>query len=215
MLKANNLNAVGAGKLVAFCAVLIFLVGNASLASETAEAGEASRLWGFIPLVRNNPCVEPYRQVAVSPPLEGTSDSNVGFPWRGLYGYCVSQFGRWSLHQDWVVSYQDAYPRGDLSGGSGVSFGTDLSFQWRHAYGNTLTPYYEMGGGIQYTLGTPFPADGSRFMFTINVGAGLLIPLRPNLRLNAAIRYLHVSNANVVRKNSGYDGLQLFIGLRW
>ncbi|MDH3746857.1 MAG: acyloxyacyl hydrolase [Gammaproteobacteria bacterium] len=169
----------------------------------------------IIPYVRHNPCAEPYRQLAASPPLQGTSDGGEGFPWRILYGYCVAQSGRMSLHQDWVVSYLDATPQGDAPGGDGVSFGTDFSVQWRHKRGASVTPYYELGGGVQYAAGTPFPAHGSRWTFTTNVGAGLLILLRPNLRLNTAIRYLHISNAGLFSENAGYDAFHMVVGLRW
>jgi hypothetical protein len=132
-----------------------------------------------------------------------------------LYGYCVAQNGRLSFHQDWVVSYFDATAQGGAPGGEGVSFGTDLAFQWRHEQGATVTPYYELGGGIQYAAGTAFPAHGSRWMFTVNVGVGVLIPLKPTRQLNMAIRYLHISNAGLWSDNAGYDALHMVIGVRW
>jgi hypothetical protein len=52
-------------------------------------------------------------------------------------------------------------------------------------------------------------------MFTINVGAGFLIPLKPNLQLNTAIRYLHISNAGSLPDNAGYDAFHMVIGVRW
>ena len=160
-------------------------------------------------------CSEPYLQLVLSPPLRGTSDGDEGFPWRVLYGYCIVQRGRWTLHQDWVVSYLDADPKGGAPGGDGVSLGSDLSIQWRHRLGATLTPYYELGLGLQYAAGTPFPANASRWMFTINAGAGLFVPLKPELQLNAAVRYLHISNAGLFGENAGYDALHLVVGIRW
>jgi hypothetical protein len=198
-----------------FYVALVCGVSGDAWAEETAEQGAANRALSFIPYIRNNPCKEPYRQLAVSPPLKGTNDGGEGFPWRALYGYCVAQTGRLTLHQDWVVSYLDVEPKGDLEGGDGVSFGTDFSFLWQHRAGNSFTPYYELGGGIQYAAGTAFPVDGSRWMFTINAGAGFFIPVQSNRQLNLAIRYLHISNAGVWSNNEGYDALHLLIGLRW
>lgn len=212
---ADNPNMVDAGKLFGCCVALTFSVCSASFALEPEEGEATNRVWDLIPVVRNNPCTEPYRQLAVSPPLQRTSHGDEGYPWRVLYGYCVTQNGRLSLHQDWVVSYFDATAQGDAPGGEGVSFGTDLAFQWRHKRGASLTPYYEMGGGIQYAAGTPFPAHGSRWMFTINVGVGILVPLKPALQLNTAIRYLHISNAGLWPDNAGYDAFHIFIGVRW
>ena len=186
-----------------------------AFAAESEEGSTANRVLSFIPFVKNNPCAEPYSQLAASPPLQGTSDRSKGYPWRAMYGYCIAQSGRLTLHQDWVVSYLDAKPQGDAPGGDGVSFGTDFSFQWRHSQGAAFTPYYELGGGIQYAAGTSFPADGSRWMFTINAGAGFLIPLKPNLQLNTAIRYLHISNAGSLPENAGYDAFHMVIGVRW
>jgi opacity protein-like surface antigen len=186
-----------------------------AFASEAEENSATNRVLSFIPFVRNNPCAEPYSQLAASPPLQGTSDGDEGFPWRAMYGYCVAQSGRLSLHQDWVVSYLDSTPQGNAPGGDGVSFGTDFSFQWRHRLGASFTPYYELGGGIQYAVGTSFPAHGSRWMFTINAGAGFLFPLKPNLQLNTEIRYLHISNAGILAENAGYDAFHIVIGVRW
>ena len=196
--------------------IAALLLSCASLSEAGTAAGStANRVLGFIPYVRDNPCTEPYRQIAVSPPLKSTSDGGEGFPWRVLYGYCVAQSGRFSVHQDWVASYLDAEPQGDAPGGTGVSLGSDFSMQWKHRHGDRFSLYYELGAGIQYAAGTPFPAHGSRWMFTINAGAGFLIPLRTALMLNTAIRYLHISNAGLVSDNAGYDAFHLVIGVRW
>lgn len=203
------------GRLFGCCIALTYFVCEAPYASETEESQVTDSALSFIPYVRKNPCAEPYRQLAVSPPLKGTSDGGEGYPWRFLYGYCVAETGRLSVHQDWVVSYLDVNPTGGAPGGEGVAFGTDFSLQWRHKKGTSFTPYYELGLGIQYAAGTPFPAHGSRWMFTINAGAGLLIPLKPKLQLNTAIRYLHISNAGWLGDNAGYDALHMVIGIRW
>ena len=160
-------------------------------------------------------CIEPYRQVAASPPLQGTSDGGEGFPWRLAYGYCISQYARLTLHQDWVLSYLDARPQGDAPGGDGVSFGTDVALHWQHRRGREVTPYYELGVGIQFAAGTAFPAHGSRWNFTLNVGAGVLIPVSTSRSLNLALRYLHLSNAGLSSKNAGYDAVHMLIGVRW
>lgn len=203
------------GKLIRCCIALSFFACVVAHASETEEDSAAYRALSFIPYVRKNPCAERYRQLAASPPLQGTSDGGEGYPWRALYGYCVAQTGRLSLHQDWVISYHDATPQGDAPGGDGVSFGTDFSVQWHHKQSTSFTPYYELGGGIQYAAGKRFPAHGSRWMFTTNAGAGFLIPLKPNLGLNMAIRYLHISNAGLMSENAGYDAFHLVVGIRW
>lgn len=195
-----------------FWLILHCITGSPGLASGTSNDSYLS----FIPFIRERPCIDNrYRQLAASLPLAGTSDGGEGHPWRAMYGFCVAQKGRFSLHQDWVVSYLDVQPLAGAPGGEGVSFGTDFSIQWRHRTGASLTPYYELGTGIQYAAGTPFPAHGSRWTFTLNAGAGILMPLAPQRQLNVAVRYLHLSNAGVFPNNAGYDSYHFVVGLRW
>ena len=212
----------GVRKLVKRCrsgagTLALFLLFSSYAAATEAEApGAANRLLSFIPFIGNNPCTNHrYRQLAVSLPLAGTADGGEGHPWRAMYGFCVARKGRLSLHQDWVVSYLDVEPQRDLPGGDGVSFGTDFVLQWRQKRRLSFTPYYELAGGVQYAAMTPFPAHGSRWMFTINAGAGLLFPLTAHLQLKTAIRYLHISNAGLLPENAGYDAFHTVIAISW
>jgi hypothetical protein len=196
--------------------VLTLFVGSPGFASEAEESHTGATYLGFIPFIREHPCGDgSYRQLAASLPLQGTSDGGEGHPWRAMYGLCVARKDRLSLHQDWVISYLDVQPVGDAPGGDGVSIGTDFSFQWRHRQDASLTPYYELGIGVQYAAITPFPAHGSRWTFTINAGAGILFPVAQNLQLNTAVRYLHMSNAGLFPDNAGYDAFHFVIGIRW
>ena len=179
------------------------------LASATAAAQESGQT------VETGHCDEAYRQFAISPPLQKTSSGDEGFPWRGLYGYCVVQWGRLSLHQDWVVSYLDATPQGDAPGGTGVGLGTDFSLLWHLRRAGSIRPYVELAAGIQYAAGTSFPAHGSRWMIPSNVGVGALMPLNDTLQLNLGIRYMHISNAGLLQGNAGYDAIHLLVGVRW
>ena len=214
MKKAHNSSIVRQRILTAIGILSALLACSVAWAGE-ARPNAANRVLSFIPWIDNNPCLPGYRQLALSPPLKGTADGGEGYPWRALFGYCVAQSGRLSLHQDWVLSYLDATPQGDSPGGTGVGLGTEFSLQWRHRTGDAWTPYYEAGGGIQYAAGTPFPAHGSRWMFTLTAGAGLLFPLKRGREFNAAVRYLHISNGGLLPENAGYDALHLFVGLRW
>ncbi len=209
--KDLKLRYVGIGWLA-----LKFFIGNPGFASDPEASGTNTGYMSFIPFIREHPCSSSrYRQLVASLPLQATSDGDEGHPWRAMYGLCVAQKGRLSLHQDWVISYLDVQPVGDAPGGDGVSFGTDFSFQWHHERGVSFTPYYELGGGIQYAAVTPFPAHGSRWTFTINAGAGILIPVTRKRQLNAAVRYLHLSNAGLFRNNAGYDAFHFVVGVRW
>jgi hypothetical protein len=156
-----------------------------------------------------------YRQAAVSLPAIQVSSAEVGHPWRTMYGYCLLGSKRLVLHQDWVLSYLDAEPIGSIPGGTGIGIGTDLLVRWHPDWRPSLVPYIDVGGGIQFAAGNSFPADGSRWMFTLHGGAGWLIPLRRDRQASVTLRYLHISNAGVADNNSGYDVVHLVLGWRW
>ena len=156
-----------------------------------------------------------YRQAGVSVPIVQVSSAEVGHPWRATYGYCLRGWERWVLHQDWVLSYLDAEPIDDYSGGQGVGIGTDMLFRWHPDWRPSLVPSIDIGIGVQFAAGTSFPADGSRWMFTQHVGAGWLIPLSKDREASVALRYLHISNAGFLGENSGYDVVHLVLGIRW
>jgi len=103
------------------CLVLQFFIGNTVFAAEPQTPNTDSRYLGFISFVRSHPCVASrYRQLAASFPWQGTSDGGEGHPWCAMYGFCVAQKGRFSIHQDWIVSYLDVEPDGDEPGCVGV-----------------------------------------------------------------------------------------------
>ena len=156
-----------------------------------------------------------YRLAAVSVPLKSTSDGGEGHPWRLLYGYPLLQRGSFSIHQDWVLSYLDAKPIRGADGGTGIGIGTDFALRWFLNPGASITAYFELGNGLQYAAGTAFPAHGSRWQITTNVGVGVLGPMRGKRRLSAAIRYLHMSNGGLSDDNAGYDAVHLMVGVHF
>ena len=156
-----------------------------------------------------------YRQAGISAPAIQVSSAEVGHPWRAMYGYCLLGRNRLVLHQDWVLSYLDAKPIDDIPGGTGIGLGTDLLLRWHPTWRPSLVPHMDVGGGIQFAAGNSFPADGSRWMFTLHAGAGWLIPMQHGREGSITLRYLHVSNAGLVDNNSGYDVVHLVLGVRW
>ncbi len=156
-----------------------------------------------------------YRQASISLPAVQVSSKEVGHPYRAMYGYCLIGGKRFLVHQDWVLSYLDADPVGGNPGGSGVGLGTDLLLRWHPNWRPSLIPYVDAGIGIQYSAGTSFPADATRWNFTLHGGAGWLIPTRRDRQMNLSVRYLHISNGGVSDTNSGYDVVHLVLGLRW
>ncbi|MDJ0940082.1 MAG: acyloxyacyl hydrolase [Woeseiaceae bacterium] len=156
-----------------------------------------------------------YRSAGVSVPAYQVSSKEVGHPWRALYGYCLVSSKRFVVHQDWVLSYLDADPIDTNPGGDGIGLGTDFFVRWHPDWRPSLVPYVDMGIGLQYAAVHPFPADGSRWMFTLHAGPGWLIPLRDDRQASLTLRYLHISNAGWTGENSGYDVVHVVLGMRW
>ena len=114
--KDLKLRYVGIGWLA-----LKFFIGNPGFASEPEASDTNTGYISFIPFIREHPCIySRYRQLVASLPLQATSDGDEGHPWRAMYGLCVAQKGRLSLHQDWVISYLDVQHVGDSHVGDGV-----------------------------------------------------------------------------------------------
>ena len=156
-----------------------------------------------------------YRQASVSLPAIQVSSKEVGHPYRALYGYCLKGGERFVLHQDWALSYLDADPVGTFPGGSGAGVGTDLLLRWHPDWQPSLVPYLDAGAGIQFAAGTAFPADATRWNFTVHGGVGWLIPTKRDRQFNLSLRYLHISNGSIGDKNSGYDVVHFVLGMRW
>ena len=93
--KDLKLRYVGIGWLA-----LKFFIGNPGFASEPEASDINTGYMSFIPFIREHPCIySRYRQLVASLPLQATSDGDEGHPWRAMYGLCVAQKGRLSLHQ--------------------------------------------------------------------------------------------------------------------
>ena len=156
-----------------------------------------------------------FKQLAASLPVERLSDDNEGDPWRFMYGNCAARVGKLRIQQDWVISYLDARPQEGYEGGVGYGVGTDLNFVWQSSISATADYFVDLGGGYQYAFDVPFPSNGSRSMFTINFGGGVIFGPEQGLRYRFGVRYMHVSNAALFPKNSGYDGIHIVLGTQW
>ncbi len=77
-----------------------------------------------------------------------------------------------------------------------------------------FVPYLEAGAGI---LGSsdPLPEATSRFNFTPQGGIGFQI-MQPGARaIQMGVRYHHISNAGLARRNPGINSLYFFTGISW
>jgi hypothetical protein len=115
-----------------------------------------------------------------------------------------------------VNEVADKNPSPDVKGGNSHSLGLDLLLRWTFLKKPHASYYVEAGSGFQtMQSGPPFPADGSDENFTVLLGPGVLVPTGVANRLRFSLQWFHISNANLFPNNSGYDGLQLTVGLEW
>ncbi|MFZ4760897.1 MAG: acyloxyacyl hydrolase [Burkholderiaceae bacterium] len=125
-------------------------------------------------------------------------------------GACAATRGPLSLQFDAVLSGIDAFPHAGVGGGRALGVGVDGVLRWRLF--DERRWFVEAGGGLQYAIGSSFPADGTHFQFTAIGGVGRTFELGAQRSLQVGVRWFHISNANLLPSNSGYDALQLVIG---
>jgi hypothetical protein len=77
------------------------------------------------------------------------------------------------------------------------------------------SPYLELAGGGVITNTNIPPGDTSDFNFTVRIGAGIQIHSGQRNALDLSCRWLHISNANLGRRNPQFNGLQLSVGYHW
>jgi len=130
---------------------------------------------------------------------------------RFALGACAASRGPLTLQFDGVVSAIDAAMHIGSGGGRAVGVGVDALLRWR--LGEARRWFVEAGGGVQYAVGVSFPADGTHFQFTVISGVGRSLDLGGGRSLQLGLRWFHISNANLLPSNSGYDSLQLTVGL--
>lgn len=137
-----------------------------------------------------------------------------GDPLRLAVGKCVHRAGNRRLFVDGVLSYVDAADHGGAGGGVALGVGVDVVLRWDLAV-TRLAVYAELGGGLQNTSGSSFPSNGTHANFTVIAGLGLPLSSRARRSVTLGMRYFHVSNANMLPENSGYDAFQVVLGHQW
>jgi hypothetical protein len=72
-----------------------------------------------------------------------------------------------------------------------------------------------MSGGAAFTTRNVPPGRTDDFNFTATVGSGVMIYTRPKQAMTLALRYWHLSNANLGNANPSFNTLQLMVGYCW
>jgi hypothetical protein len=94
--------------------------------------------------------------------------------------------------------------------GSGVS---PVGFQWDFGPLHRVQPFFSGDGGFIYFSDRVLNAQGSRFMYTIDYGAGINIFHHKNQAITLGYRYQHLSNANISHHNPGTDANTFYVGI--
>ncbi|MGA8089820.1 MAG: acyloxyacyl hydrolase [Terracidiphilus sp.] len=94
--------------------------------------------------------------------------------------------------------------------GSGVS---PAGFQMVFLPLHRLQPFFSTDGGFIYFSDRVLSPQGSRFMYTIDYGAGLNIFHHKNQAITIGYRYQHLSNANISQHNPGTDANTFYVGV--
>ncbi len=106
-------------------------------------------------------------------------------------------------------------PTGRRDGVSVATYGLGLSFavRWHFLQASGFSLFTDWGLGMMYGV-EPFPPGGTRWNFTPHYGAGVSVPLRPDVHVLAGVRQLHMSNGKgLVEENPSFDGLGVHVGV--
>lgn len=92
--------------------------------------------------------------------------------------------------------------------------GLSLLFRWHMIQCGDLGFFADAGAGMLLT-GLSYPADGTHFNFTPQVGLGVTYRIDQDLNLILGGRWHHISNANLHGEdnNPGSDGAMVYAGL--
>ncbi len=90
----------------------------------------------------------------------------------------------------------------------------DLMLKYHMWRGEDWSIFFEGGAGIAW-MTEEFPFGGTDYVFRPQVGAGFNYHIDGNVWLNAGIRWLHMSNADIEGEsnNPGYDSVLFYAGV--
>jgi hypothetical protein len=96
------------------------------------------------------------------------------------------------------------------------TFGLGFKLYSRYtAFGSKkISPFFEYGSGLFMAL-KQFPSNGSRFTFNLTYTVGLEFTLRNKNKIRAVYNFIHHSNANIGRRNPGFDANGVSISFSW
>jgi hypothetical protein len=128
-------------------------------------------------------------------------------------GVIVSNFSRSPVRRFEIISegiLGDAVHPGAYLAGDAVIFRLDAKSRGR------WVPFFDAGAGVQRTsLSKHVPEVNGFTQFTPQGGFGLQYFIRPQRAVVFELRTIHMSNANLVPPNMGFNSGMITIGFRW
>lgn len=131
-------------------------------------------------------------------------------------------------HESWTMRYAPEitaiamidWPTPNTSGslynqrtrvyGSGFS---PAGFQWNFLPLHRVQPFFSGAGGFIYFSNHVLSPQGSRWMYTIDYGAGFNFFRHGRQAITVGYRYQHLSNANISQHNPGMDANTFYVGI--
>ena len=153
--------------------------------------------------------------------LVGTTKDVKYMPIDVRYSYRFVQHPHWALRYapeitalamlDWPTPWGAApFNLRQRAYGSGLS---PEGFQLDLLPCHRVQPFFSQDGGFIYFADRVLSPQGSRFMYTVDLGVGVNIFRRGRQAVTIGYRYQHLSNANISDHNPGTDANTFYVGV--
>jgi hypothetical protein len=137
------------------------------------------------------------------------------------YSYELKRWEHWTLRYSPEVTAlamldepspdgPDRYTQRKRTYGSGVS---PVGFQTDFFPTRRVQPFFSTDGGAIYFMDRVLSPQGSRFMYTIDFGAGVNVFRTARQAVSIGYRYQHLSNANISLHNPGMDANTFYVSV--
>lgn len=100
----------------------------------------------------------------------------------------------------------------DQNGQDAAGGNFNLLFRWYYLQEETWALYFESGAGLLWTT-HDVPDSGSSFNFVPQAAFGISLAMENQSRLNIAVGWQHISNANLFDDNPGRDSIIMHVGM--
>jgi hypothetical protein len=137
------------------------------------------------------------------------------------YSYLLSEHDHWAFRyapeltalamlDEPVAGQTDPELQRKRTYGSGIS---PVGFQLDSRPSHRVQPFLSTDGGFIYFMDRVLSPQGSRWMYTIDFGAGINVFRKERQAVTIGYRYQHLSNANISLHNPGTDANTFYVSV--